>query len=141
MLLGICAFCNSEFRKREKKYKFCSILCANRFNLNGLNKVKLPSKSKRLAEFIGICIGDGCASKYQISITLNSIADRNYAPYVLNLSQSLFPGAKISLIKRVDENSIIVRINSRIASEFIKNMGIISNAKYIPTWILNKQNI
>lgn len=137
MLLGVCIFCKSEFRKREAKYKFCSLICANRFNLNGLSKVELPKIGINLAEFIGICLGDGCASKYQVSVTLNSIADKDYAQYVFSLSRSLFPGATISLIKRTDENSVTIRINSRIVSDFIKSMGIVSNAKHIPLWIMN----
>ncbi len=96
----------------------------------------MPKIGIDLAEFIGICLGDGCASKYQVSVTLNSIADKDYAQYVFSLSKSLFPGATISLIKRTDENSVTIRINSRIVSDFIKTMGIISNAKYVPLWIL-----
>ncbi|MBI4098157.1 MAG: hypothetical protein HY426_03885 [Candidatus Levybacteria bacterium] len=135
MLLGICGFCKKKFRKREVKYKFCSLLCSNRANLNGLNKVKLPNNSKELAEFIGICLGDGYTSRYQVGITLNTIADRQYIPYVFKLSKHLFPGAGISFIPKKGENAMDIRINSRIVVDFLREMGIVSHAKSVPDWI------
>ncbi|MBI3485956.1 hypothetical protein HY025_03340 [Candidatus Daviesbacteria bacterium] len=135
MILGVCKFCKKEFRKRERTRKFCSLICANRFNLNNLNKVKLPEKSKEFAEFVGICLGDGCAFGYQVAITLNSIADSLYVPYVTKLSGRLFPGATISLIKR-KENAFDIRINSRQVVEFLKANGVVSNSKFIPNWII-----
>src|SRR4051812_36419732 len=100
MIPGICLFCKNNFRKRERKYKFCTLLCANRYNLNRLNETKLPDKSTNLAKFIGMCLGDGYISKYQVSITLNSLADKEYLPYVLNLITKLFTGASISIIRK-----------------------------------------
>lgn len=135
-MVGICNFCKRDFHKRERKYKFCSLTCANRFNLNGLNKVSLPTPTKELAEFIGICLGDGYASKYQVSITLNSIADEKYLPYVVNLSKTLFPGTTISLIKK-EGNATDIRINSVLVAKFLKSMGIIPNVKSIPIWIFD----
>lgn len=138
-MLGICKKCKKEYRKRERIRQFCSLACASRYNLNGLNKVMLPNKSQCLAELIGICLGDGYASGYQAGITLNSIADRNYVPYVENLVRNLFPGATFSIIKRKRENAIDIRINSKMVVSFLKGMGIISNAKVVPDWILKKE--
>lgn len=139
MIIGKCLYCKREFRKREQKYKFCSLICANNFNKNGLKDIKLPSKSKFLAEFVGICLGDGCVSKYQIGITLNTIADKNYIPYVINLINYLFPTIKVKLVKKQDMNALDVRINSRIISDFLLNMGIIPNNKKVPDWILTSR--
>lgn len=137
MIQGICCFCKKKFRKREKKYKFCSLVCSNRYNLNGLSKVLLPNQNTDLAEFIGICLGDGYVSKYQTAIKLNSVSDKNYIPYVLNLITKLFQGAGISLMSNRYENSTDIRINSKIVAEFLKKMGIIPKAKIIPIWILS----
>ncbi len=138
MMLGSCRYCKNEFRKREQTRKFCSLTCASRYNLNGLNKVVLPIKNRQLAEFIGICLGDGYAWGYQVGVTLNSIADRKYIPYVENLARKLFPGATISAIKRKEENAIDIRINSKMVVNFLQGMGIVSNAKYVPKWILSR---
>lgn len=99
----------------------------------------MPRKSRLLAEFIGICLGDGYASGYQAGITLNSIADRNYLLYVEDLARNLFPGATFSIIKRKKENAIDIRINSKTVVIFLKGMGVIPNAKTIPDWILKEE--
>lgn len=136
MLIGRCRKCKRRFRKREKTYKFCSLLCSNRFNLNNKNKVKVPLWSKKLAEFIGICLGDGYSSLYQTEITLNSIADQEYIPYVISLAKSLFPGATISYKKSITENTVRILINSKTVADFLKKMGNVPNNKHIPQWIL-----
>jgi len=133
----LCNYCNKEYKKREKKRKFCSITCANRFNLNGSHKITLPIFNSQLAEFIGICLGDGSTGVYQIGITLNARADIDYIPYVYRLSQTLFPGAGVALVQRKD-NAVDVRITSKTVVLFLKENGIIAHAKYVPEWI--KQN-
>lgn len=138
MITGKCLNCKISFRKRTQKYKFCSLKCSSRFNLNGLNKVKLPRKSKDLAEFLGICLGDGNTYKYQVTISLNSIADRAYHSYVLSLINRLFPEASVSIVKR-KFNMVDIKINSRIVAAFMRAMGVVPNNKYVPDWI--KTNI
>jgi len=135
MIIDNCNYCKKVFRKREQKYKFCSLICSNNFNRNGLKKIVLPEYNTRLAEFVGICLGDGYVSTYQTSITLNSNTDKEYIPYVVKLSNSLFPGIKISLIKKTSENAIDIRINSVIVADFFRNMGIVPKNKKIPDWI------
>src|SRR5260221_5964975 len=122
MIIGICKYCKKEFRKRENKRIFCSLFCSNNFNKNCLTKVNLPSYSIDLAEFVGICLGDGYVSKYQVFVTLNSIVDHEYIPYVMNLIQKLFPKVGMSLVKRKD-NATDVRINSSIVASFLSSMG------------------
>lgn len=138
MIRGACCNCKKTFRKRERKYKFCSISCSNRFNLNNKHVVKLPRQSKKLAEFIGICLGDGYSSIYQTEITLNAIADKEYIPYVVSLSHTLFLGATISYKKKVSENAVHVLINSKDGSDFLRKMGNIPNNKFIPSWIYKR---
>ena len=140
MIIGICLYCKLSFRKRTQKYKFCSVTCANRHNLNGLRKVSLPVKSKDLAEFIGICLGDGYTTRYQVGIVLNSLVDSEYSEYVLSLLRALFPDANISFFKRSKENAIVLQVNSSIVANFVHGMGIVSNAKYVPKWILENQD-
>jgi hypothetical protein len=140
MLTGKCINCKKKFRKRERKNKFCSLICANNFNRNGLKYVKLPAYSNLLAEFVGICLGDGNVAKYQVGITLNTIADKKYIPYVLNVIKLLFPSTKISLSEKKNQNAIYIRINSKIVASFIYGMGIIPKDKKIPDWILTSDD-
>lgn len=135
-----CKNCKKRFKKQYKSQKFCSLTCTNRHNLNGLNEVKLPRHSIKLAEFIGIVMGDGNVSKYYANISLNSISDQHYIHYVRRLSSELFPGAPISTLPRKNKNLTCVRICSRIVANFLKNMGIISYKKVIPNWILAKES-
>lgn len=138
IMTGVCLFCQTGFKKREKKYKFCSLRCSNRFNRNGLNIITLPSHEKTLAEFIGICLGDGNVSQYQTGITLNANADREYIPYIQQLISSLFSGATLSLVKKLKDNAVEIKINSRIVADFMRSQGIVSHNKFIPQWIYEK---
>lgn len=137
MILGNCLHCKKIFRKREQKYKFCSLICSSGFNRNGLKNVTLPQHSSLLAEFIGILLGDGSVSKYQTGVTLNSIADKDYIPKVIEISKVLFPEANVSAVKKGKFNAIELRISSRIVSDFLREMGIISGKKKVPLWILH----
>jgi hypothetical protein len=140
MILGICLFCKKEFKKREKKYKFCSLICSNKFNKNGLIKIEVPPLSPMLAEFIGICLGDGHISQYQTAITLNAHADIAYVPYVANIMRLLFPKVTISLIKKTPDNAIDVRLSSKLVSRFLLEMGLVPNHKKIPSWIFTRKD-
>lgn len=135
-MVGVCLYCKKEYRKRENKRIFCSIICSNRSHRNGLKLIVLPEHSEQLAELIGICLGDGTAWGHQVSITLNSIADKKYIPHVKSLAEQLFPGVTVSLIKR-KVNAVDVRITSKIVTEFLKENGIVSHAKSIPQWIID----
>jgi hypothetical protein len=66
-----------------------------------------PKASDKLAEFIGIMLGDGHVDKFQISITLNSIADANYIHFVTNLCKGLFKHVP-RVFKRKKENAKVV---------------------------------
>lgn len=138
---GKCKKCKKRFKKQYKSQKFCSLTCANSYNLNGLKKVKLPRRSIKLAEFIGIVMGDGNVSKYFSAVTLNSIADAKYIPYVANLMRQLFPKAPISVMPRQGgENATRVQISSRIVADFLRFMGMVPYHKIIPDWILAKKS-
>ena len=139
MIVGYCYYCKKEYRKRERTYKFCSLICANNFNRNGMVKISLPEYNEKLAELVGILLGDGHISKYQTSITLNSIADKDYLPYVLDLAESLFSQAKTSIIYRRSSRAIDIRINSIKVADFFHEMGIRPNNKKIPEWIYSRK--
>ena len=136
--IGVCDFCKKEFRKREQKYKFCSLKCANNFNLNGLKKVVPPKKSTDLAEFVGIMLGDGELTRYQVKVSLNTLVDKEYIYYVSILMKRLFPGLEIKIRLRENEGCTTIGMNSRIVADFLKQMGITSWKPIIPIWILEQ---
>lgn len=51
---------------------------------------KKPKFSEELAEFVGILLGDGGISEHQITITLNSVTDKEYLKFVQKLIKKLF---------------------------------------------------
>ena len=58
--------------------------------MNPAKKFKYPRYSSKLAEFVGIMLGDGCINPGMIDISLNSEADRECIQYVVKLSNQLF---------------------------------------------------
>ncbi len=71
-----------EWWEKEGKYKS---------NIIGIVKpIKKPDFSEKLAEFVGIILGDGSIGKSQISITLHSEDDKEYSDFVVNLIKKLF---------------------------------------------------
>ena len=52
--------------------------------------IKKPKFSEKLAEFIGIVIGDGSITKRQITITLHCKDDKEYSKFVVALIKKLF---------------------------------------------------
>lgn len=133
-----CLYCRDSFKAKYLKQKFCSEKCANRFNLNNLNKVILPEQSVDLAEFIGIFLGDGSLGKHYIGIYLNSVSDRLYISYVKKLCTQLFKGATVTCNKKKNENCTRVQISSVIVARFLTGMRL--KPKAIPSWIYNSES-
>ncbi|HVT01191.1 MAG TPA: hypothetical protein VHE53_03070 [Patescibacteria group bacterium] len=69
-----------------------------------------------------------------MTVSLNSIADKDYHQYVINLIKKLFPTVTISIVKR-NFNMVDIKINSKIVAEFMRGMGVVPNNKYVPDWI------
>jgi transcriptional regulator with XRE-family HTH domain len=82
---------NSEYRKkkwyewweREGKYKPHPII-------NTSFPIKKPKKSKNLAEFVGIVLGDGGITQYQVTISFHQKYEKEYRKFVVNLIKKLF---------------------------------------------------
>lgn len=107
--------------------------------------VTLPPYSKELAEFVGIMLGDGGITKYQIKITLNSIDDAEYSQFVLKLIKKLF-GVSASITFSKNSRALNVSVSRRELVIFCNTkLGLptghkIKHAIDIPKWIYrNKQ--
>lgn len=113
----------------------------------GIKKeIIIPPKDEKLAEFVGIMLGDGniFSSKkrgiHQIKVTNNSITDREFMiNFVKPLIESLF-GLKVSLSFDKGRKGMNLRVASENLLEFLSSIGLIPGDKIkngitIPNWI------
>lgn len=106
---------------------------------NLLKPFTSPPKSDDLAEFFGILLGDGGLTKEQWSITINSIADADYAEYLSRSTKKLF-GFEPSIYKKKDCNALVVMGSGKKSIEFFTNYGLRVGNKVrqqvgVPGWI------
>jgi intein/homing endonuclease len=104
----------------------------------------LPQKNVKLAEFVGIMMGDGGVSKYHISITLNSKTDREYSLFVCKLIKDLFHITPTKH-KRKDSLAVDIIVNRTKLTTFCKNIGLKVGNKLkqgldIPSWIKDNKS-
>lgn len=107
--------------------------------LTSIKKIETPQLSTRLAEFVGIVIGDGYVTKYFTNITLSSLTEQGYAVHVTSLARGLFPGVTTSTLARNGKNAIDVRIYSKAVADFLGSIGL-SSDKSVPVWISSNDN-
>lgn len=85
-------------------------------------EIKKPDLNEKLAEFIGVHIGDGTLTPNLLRITGNKIYDENYFLYLKNLVFELFElRASILYDKRKDNqrNNILLSIASKNLAHFL----------------------
>lgn len=121
----------------------------------GLNSIKkryggllkpfyAPGFSYDLAEFVGILLGDGGLTKAQWFITVNSIADAEYASFIVNLAEKLFR-FKPSVYKRKNCNALVICGSGKKSIEFFIQIGLKTGNKVkqqvgVPEWIIKSQS-
>lgn len=103
-------------------------------------KIKIPKRSKKLAEFVGIMIGDGGISPYRVDITLNATDDREYAKFVAELITELF-GVYPKIYSRKDKNALAITVSRTRLVAFLQSLGLpignkIEHHIHIPSWIM-----
>jgi len=123
-------------------------------NSNGTLKcIRIPRYSKKLAELVGIILGDGNIHSFKISKKVSSYMvriagdkrlDRDYLiRYVSGLFRDLF-----GVEPKIDErktNEMLVIVHSKRIVEFFVSMGIksgnkIKNQVTIPDWVFKKDD-
>lgn len=126
-----------EWWEKEGKYK-------HKYNFIGKTKpIKKPVFSKNLAEFVGIVLGDGSITKYQVTFTFHSKDDKAYSDFVINLTKKLFNvPVGICYDKRCKAISYIIS-RSELVRFCIEKLGLKKGNKVkqqvdVPNWI--KQN-
>lgn len=123
-----------EWWNREGKYAKHPII--------GVSKpIKIPKYSEKLAEFVGIILGDGGISKYQVAVTLNALDDREYGDFVVRIVKHLF-GVKPSIHKKRGCNANNIVVSRRELVKFCsEKLGLKIGNKVkqqvdIPQWII-----
>ena len=106
-------------------------------------RIKHVGECEGLAEFIGILLGDGNVTTYQVRITVNGETDSEYANWVSKLVFSLF--GLDSIFRGYDQNSLDLIISSRNLVEYLFKIGLFVGSKIrnnvgIPLWIMQNEN-
>lgn len=105
--------------------------------------VTLPKYSEELAEFFGIMMGDGGINNpWQANITVNSIADADYAEFIVELVQDLF-SLTPAVRKRKEKSAVVISLASTTVVDFLVANGLVRGNKIkgkvkVPKWILSK---
>lgn len=105
--------------------------------------IKRPKRSSKLAEVMGILIGDGHLSKWQTVVTTNARTDSAHAVFIQGYFKELF-GTMSFLRERNDDNTISVVVSSRRLVGFINYLGMpignkLKKGLAIPSWIFQKE--
>lgn len=143
-----CVGGSPEYRKKkwfewwERKGKF-----QKHPIINVCSPIKIPLHSLKLAELVGIILGDGGITNYQLSITLNKHDDKDFAIYVKDLITKLF-NVKPSFYdcQKNKQESVISIVVSRVKLvHFFVNMGLcvgskVKNQVGVPAWINQSPN-
>ncbi len=116
---------------RERKVRYC----------DRRNDIRIPtSRTKLLAEFYGIMLGDGSLSHYQVQVTLGS-KEESYAKYVVLLIEKLFGATpKIAVRKRGYRD---VYLGSVLLTEWLRENGLVMHKVRsqvgVPEWIFTRK--
>ena len=110
-----------------------------------LKKIVVPIRSNELAEAIGILIGDGAITKYQVKVTLSLYTDREYALYVKQLFETLFQTSSTLLAVKA-HSTIDILISSKALVNLLMNFGLPLGNKVkqeidIPQWIKDNRSL
>ncbi len=97
-----------------------------------------PGKSRELAELVGILLGDGGITDYQVKITQNKETDKDYSPYIIRLFKRLF-GLDSTVRDDAQEKTRDIIFSSRNLVEYLVTVGLkigdkIRNRIDIPRW-------
>lgn len=107
--------------------------------------IRTPKESSELAELMGIELGDGGINNpWQLVITLNSEADKEYSLFVSDLLKRLFD-INVHMKKRPLGKRLVLVCSSVALLEFLVSKGAVRGNKIfqeinIPGWINSNRN-
>lgn len=104
---------------------------------NRRDDVRLPKQSVRLAEFLGIMLGDGHISHFQAIVTLGT-KELEYVQYVQALMEELFKVKATISVKKSGYRDVY--IGSTLITKWLKDQGLVQNKVAaqvgVPAWIM-----
>lgn len=111
---------------------------------NGFKTLKLIPKidySESLAELLGILMGDGHLSMYQVTVTTSSVTDIEHAHFVQKMFCKIF-GITPSIKLRSSARALTICLSSKAACNLLYKLGMpygnkIKNIRGVPDWIQN----
>ncbi len=114
---------------------------ASRLGFKIRKQIKYPAKSPLLAEFIGILLGDGGFSRYQVHVTFNRETDKRYADFIQEAIRDLFSTSSFIVSGGAGDKGDDIVVSSRNLVEFLQDLGLkeghkIRNEVNIPNWIM-----
>ena len=108
-------------------------------------KINKPEFSPELAEMIGIFLGDGGISQFQVVVTLHRIDDAEYSEYVQKLIKKLF-GVEASLYEEKDALANNICVSRRELVKYLTDVvGLkvgnkVTQQVEVPQWIIGKMD-
>ncbi len=130
---------NSQQRRREHPEYYAGLGC------NVARTFALPiNRTNELAELVGILLGDGGITQSQFTITLNSIADKQYSYYVRDLIFKLFAYTP-TLAQRKNCNAVTLTTSGVEIVNYLLHQGMHTGDKVrqqvdVPEWIKQDKN-
>lgn len=118
----------------------------NHSHMDHTKNITYPILNEKLAEFIGIYLGDGTLTKYFVRIFGDKRYDSHYFDYISDLVEEIFD-IKPSIREIKNKNLIILEVSSKklcnyLQKEFNFKIGSkIRNKQKIPMDILNNQKL
>jgi hypothetical protein len=137
-----------RFILERKKSKWGQIKggLISKANNSKIKYIKFPKMNKKLAEFIGIVLGDGTLRKYSIEISGDKRYDTFYFNYIKSLVKDLF-NLNISLYRDINKNTLCLVIFSVDLCKYINEKfdlpygDKIKNESKIPKPILRNKEL
>ena len=107
--------------------------------------IREPELSPRLAELVGIILGDGNLNQYYVSITLHLWHERDYASFVARLFRELFE-VEVRPRAEVVKTTCTVQVSSVNLVEYLIRLGLRPGNKTeqqvgVPAWVLDDDGL
>lgn len=103
---------------------------------NKRTDIRLPTYSHDLAELLGVLLGDGSITHFQVCMTLGN-KEMAYAKYVLTLMQKIFGGTPRLAVRKSGCRDVY--LGSTLATNWLFEQGLVRNKVLsqvdVPAWI------
>lgn len=130
---------NQEYRK-QKWREWWEREGRRKGGITARKPIRRPRRSKELAEFIGIVLGDGGITARQVTVTLHRYDDKEYSAFVVKLIRELFSvPVSIYYKKKAAANNFVVS-RTELVDFCTEKLGLRKGNKVkqqvdVPDWI------